>query len=148
MTGDVWASQTKSSCLICYLSLVDNSMQKYKRNWLITSWDIANQRNLQSDWSRAFGSLIFKSEFFQMWDMHRKNCNTPDFLLLPAKDNDGILWKTLKYLKLFLQNQLLSLFSVSRSLLLTVCYYHVMYEFQSESTFYSLHECQGSPCSK
>ena len=31
---------------------------------------------------------------------------------------------------------------------LTVCYYHVTYEFQSESTFYSLPECQGTPCSK
>ena len=148
MTGDVWTSQTKSSCLICYLFLVDNSMQKNKRNWLITSRDIANQRILQSAWTRAFGSLICKSEFFQMWDMHRKNCNTPDFWLLPAKGNDKILWKILKYSKLFLENQLLSLFPVSRSLLLTVCYYHVTYEFQSESTFYSLRECQGSPCSK
>ena len=32
--------------------------------------------------------------------------------------------------------------------LLTVCYYHVTYEFQSESTLYSLPECQGTPCSK
>ena len=31
---------------------------------------------------------------------------------------------------------------------LTVCYYHVMYEFQSESTFYSLSEYQGTPCLK
>ena len=30
----------------------------------------------------------------------------------------------------------------------TVCYYHVMYEFQSESTLYSLPECLGTPCSK
>ena len=28
-----------------------------------------------------------------------------------------------------------------------VCYYHVTYEFQSESTLYSLPECQGTPCS-
>ena len=27
---------------------------------------------------------------------------------------------------------------------MTVCYYHVTYEFQSESTLYSLPECQGS----
>ena len=32
-------------------------------------------------------------------------------------------------------------------LLHTVCYYHVTYEFQSESTLYSLPECQGTPCS-
>ena len=32
--------------------------------------------------------------------------------------------------------------------LLTVCYYHVTYEFQSDSTLYSLPECQGTPCSK
>ena len=32
--------------------------------------------------------------------------------------------------------------------LLTVCYYHVTYEFRSESTLYSLPECQGTPCSK
>ena len=32
--------------------------------------------------------------------------------------------------------------------LCTVCYYHVTYEFQSESTFYSLHECLGTLCSK
>ena len=31
---------------------------------------------------------------------------------------------------------------------LTVCYYHVTYEFQSESSLYSLPECQGTPCSK
>ena len=31
---------------------------------------------------------------------------------------------------------------------LTVCYYHVTYEFQSESTLYNLTECQGTPCSK
>ena len=31
---------------------------------------------------------------------------------------------------------------------LTVCYYHVMYEFQGESTLYNLPECQGTPCSK
>ena len=30
----------------------------------------------------------------------------------------------------------------------TVCYYHVTYEFHSESTIYSLPECQGTPCSK
>ena len=30
----------------------------------------------------------------------------------------------------------------------TVCYYHVTYEVQSESTLYSLPECQGTPCSK
>ena len=29
-----------------------------------------------------------------------------------------------------------------------VWYYRVMYEFQSESTPYSLPECQGTPCSK
>ena len=29
-----------------------------------------------------------------------------------------------------------------------VCYYHVAYEFQSESTFCSLSECQGIPCLK
>ena len=28
------------------------------------------------------------------------------------------------------------------------CYYDVTYEVQSESTFYSLPECQGIPCSK
>ena len=31
---------------------------------------------------------------------------------------------------------------------LTVCYYHVTYEVQSESTHYSSPECQGAPCSK
>ena len=30
----------------------------------------------------------------------------------------------------------------------TVCYYHVTCEFQSESTFYNLPECQGTPCLK
>ena len=29
----------------------------------------------------------------------------------------------------------------------TVCYYHVMYEFQSKSRIYNLPECQGTPCS-
>ena len=31
---------------------------------------------------------------------------------------------------------------------LTVCYYHVTHEFQSESTLYSFPECQGTPYSK
>ena len=31
---------------------------------------------------------------------------------------------------------------------LTVSYYHLTYEFQSESTLYSLPECQETPCSK
>ena len=31
---------------------------------------------------------------------------------------------------------------------LTVCYYHVTYKFQSESTLYSLPECQGTFCLK
>ena len=31
---------------------------------------------------------------------------------------------------------------------LTACYYHVTYEFQSESKFYILPECQGTPCSE
>ena len=31
---------------------------------------------------------------------------------------------------------------------LTVCYYHVTYKFQSESTLYSLPECLGTPYSK
>ena len=31
---------------------------------------------------------------------------------------------------------------------MTVCYYHVTYEFQSEFTLYRLNECHGTPCSK
>ena len=31
---------------------------------------------------------------------------------------------------------------------LTACYHHVTYEFESESTLYSVPECQGNPCSK
>ena len=31
---------------------------------------------------------------------------------------------------------------------LTVCYYHVTYGFQMESTLHSLPECQETPCSK
>ena len=31
---------------------------------------------------------------------------------------------------------------------LTVCYYHVTYEFQSESKLYCLPECQGTSCLK
>ena len=33
-------------------------------------------------------------------------------------------------------------------MILTVCYYHVSYEFQSESTFYTLPKCQRTPSSK
>ena len=32
--------------------------------------------------------------------------------------------------------------------IMTVCYYHITYEFQIESTLYSLPECQGTACSK
>ena len=31
---------------------------------------------------------------------------------------------------------------------MTVCYYNVTYEFQSEATLFSLPECQGTPCLK
>ena len=31
---------------------------------------------------------------------------------------------------------------------MTVYYYHVTHKSQSESTLYSLPECQGTPCSK
>ena len=34
------------------------------------------------------------------------------------------------------------------ALSLTVCYYHVTYEFQSESALYSLLQCQETPYSK
>ena len=34
------------------------------------------------------------------------------------------------------------------TLVLIVCYYHVTYEFQSESRLYSLPGYQGIPCSK
>ena len=33
-------------------------------------------------------------------------------------------------------------------ILLYVRYYHVTYDIQSESTLYSLPECQETPCSK
>ena len=33
-------------------------------------------------------------------------------------------------------------------IILTACYYHVAYDFQSEPTLYSFAECQGTPCSK
>ena len=29
-----------------------------------------------------------------------------------------------------------------------VCYYHVTYDFESESTLHSFPECQETPCSK
>ena len=32
--------------------------------------------------------------------------------------------------------------------LYVVCYYHVTYEFQDDSTLYSLSKCQGMPCSR
>ena len=38
--------------------------------------------------------------------------------------------------------------SFERNIKLTVCYYHVTYEFPIESTLYSLPECQGTLCSK
>ena len=31
---------------------------------------------------------------------------------------------------------------------LTVCYHHITYEIQNDSTLFSLPECQGTPCSK
>ena len=41
----------------------------------------------------------------------------------------------------FSESQIINLLAV-----MTVCYYHVTYEFQSESTLYNLPECQGTPC--
>ena len=38
-----------------------------------------------------------------------------------------------------------NIFSKSKTnMTAVVCYYHVKYEFQSESTLYSLSECQGT----
>ena len=45
-----------------------------------------------------------------------------------------------------MQRRLYLVFAVNSNL--TVCYYHVTYEFQSESILFSLPECQGTPCSK
>ena len=39
-------------------------------------------------------------------------------------------------------------FVIDKFAYITACYYHVTYEFQNESTLYSLLECQGTPCSK
>ena len=36
----------------------------------------------------------------------------------------------------------------SNVILATVCYYHVIFKFQSESALNSLPECQGIPCLK
>ena len=46
---------------------------------------------------------------------------------------------TLRYGLLIIENRLNKL---------TLCYYHVMNKFQSESTLYSLPECQGTPSLK
>ena len=51
------------------------------------------------------------------------------------------------YISLYLYNILLSnkscFYSQHNEKYSTVCYYHVAYEFQSESTPYNLPECQG-----
>ena len=41
-----------------------------------------------------------------------------------------------------------SLLNCQKGIFLTLCYHHVMYKFQSESSLYSLPECQETPCSK
>ena len=35
-----------------------------------------------------------------------------------------------------------------KTIITTACYYHVTYDFKSESTLYSLPEYQGAPCLK
>ena len=52
------------------------------------------------------------------------------------------LWKDCKWANLY------CIYLFIMDFVLTVCYYHVTYEFQSESTLYSLPECEGTPCSK
>ena len=55
-------------------------------------------------------------------------------------------WKVTLF---FLSLALLHLYLMRiQTIYLLVCYYHVTYEVQSESTLYSLPECQGTPCPK
>ena len=60
---------------------------------------------------------------------------------LVCKQAPNHLAKLVKWLGCVVSTYLYSAF-------LTVCYYHVAYKFQSESTLCSLHECQGAPCLK
>ena len=63
------------------------------------------------------------------------------FLLLKTKiRNVSNLVKKLTIIK--------ELVKLKIKLLLTVYYYHVTYDFQSESILHSVPECQGTPCSK
>ena len=45
------------------------NLYQYAKNWadsLTGSWDMANLRILQSDWSKAFRSITQKTQFFKL----------------------------------------------------------------------------------
>ena len=68
---------------------------KNQRNWYIASWDIDDQRILQSDWTIVFWPITCEPEIFRIWGLHKKteNCDVFHFCLLPAKRNNNTLWK-------------------------------------------------------
>ena len=79
------------------------------------------------------------------WKKHMKK----DSLLRTQFLNDSNEIRTQNYLvRKRILNHLAVLWVLICTVHLTVCYYHVRYDFQSESTFYSLPECQGTPFSK
>ena len=65
---------------------------------------------------------------------------------MEIKNYNRILIEKLRKYQPYQQTKLTSMNVLQvKKYYLTVCYYHVMYEFQSESTLYSLAECQGTP---
>ena len=70
---------------------------KNERYWCIISRDIDDQKILQPDWMRAFCTNL-RTRIFSDRGLHRKTKNRIifHFRFLPAKSNEGVLWKVKK----------------------------------------------------
>ena len=84
----------------------------------------------------VFGNVVFFRILFFKWQKQDSN------------HNHLVCKRTLNHLANLSINDRVVLWVLICTVSLTVCCYDVTYEFQSESKLYSLHECQGTPCSK
>ena len=81
------------------------------------------------------------------WPTQSKEGPSPHEVRLTPLDNNPV-FHCLEGMFVVLLLLMSLLFSLRMLQSLSVCYYHVTYEIQSESTLHSLPECQGTPCLK
>ena len=128
---ETYNQKQQSDSLTCYLSLANTFMHMIKEINALLPKTLMIIIILESEWTRALWPKTCKQEFSQIWGLHQKtdNYNVLCFRLLQAKVMTKFCEKYKKlhfepFLKLlgqtriFLRYSFLSLFSISRFLLL------------------------------